>query len=93
MLPARPVAEWLVHLRSDGSLIELALDSLDAVETAQLAGQVAKRELDGQSALRLYRETEGNPLFVVEMARAGLGTRTAGTRKWGSLLRSSALHG
>ena len=74
LLPTRPVAEWLVHLRSDGSLIEVTLDSLDAVETAQLAGQVAKRELDGQSASRLYRETEGNPLFVVEMARAGLGT-------------------
>src|SRR5215212_3647091 len=74
LLPTRPVAEWLVQLRSDGSLIELALDSLDAVETAQLAGQVAKRQLDGESALRLYRETEGNPLFVVEMARAGLGT-------------------
>ena len=29
--------------------------------------------LDDQSALQLYRETEGNPLFVVEMASAGLG--------------------
>jgi DNA-binding SARP family transcriptional activator len=74
LVPTRPVAEWLVQLRSDGSLIELALDSLDAVETAQLAGQVAKGKLDGQSASRLYRETEGNPLFVVEMARAGLDT-------------------
>jgi predicted ATPase len=74
LVPTRPVTEWLVQLRSDGSLIELLLDPLDTVETAQLAGQVAKRELDGQSALRLYRETEGNPLFVVEMARAGLGT-------------------
>ena len=68
MVTAHPVAEWLVHLRSEGSVIELALDSLDAAETAQLAVQVTKRELDDESALRLYRETEGNPLFVVEMA-------------------------
>jgi DNA-binding SARP family transcriptional activator len=73
-VPSGPVAEWLVHLRSDGSVIELGLDPLDAAQTAQLAVQVARRELDDQSALRLYRETEGNPLFVVEMASAGLGT-------------------
>jgi DNA-binding SARP family transcriptional activator len=67
-----PVADWLVHLRTEGSVSELALDPLDAAETAQLAGQVLKDDLDDQSALRLYRETEGNPLFVVEMASAGL---------------------
>ena len=74
LLLGPPLAEWLVQLRSDGSLIELGLNSLDAAETTQLAVQVAKRELDDQSALRLYRETDGNPLFVVEMASAGLGT-------------------
>lgn len=67
-----PVADWLVRLRSEGSVNELALASLDAAETAQLAEQVIKDDLDEQSALRLYRETEGNPLFVVEMASAGL---------------------
>jgi tetratricopeptide (TPR) repeat protein len=72
LVPGRPVSEWLVQLRSDGSLIELTLNPLDAAETAQLAEQVSERELDDQSALQLYRETEGNPLFVVEMARAGL---------------------
>ena len=67
-----PVAEWLIHLGSEGRVIELALDSLDAAETAQLAAQVTKTELDDESALRLYHETEGIPLFVVEMANAGL---------------------
>ena len=78
LLPGRPVAEWLGQLRSDGSLIELALNSLDAAETTQLAVQVTKHEVDDQSAARLYRETEGNPLFVVEMASAGLGTGQPG---------------
>ena len=76
LAPAHPATEWLVHLRSEGSVTELALGSLDAVETGHLAGQVTKRELDDQSALRLYRETEGNPLFVVELASAGLSTET-----------------
>jgi predicted ATPase len=72
LVSTHPVADWLVHLRSEGSVSELALDPLDAAETAQLAVQVVKDDLDDQSALRLYRETEGNPLFVVEMASAGL---------------------
>ena len=72
LVRAHPVAEWLVHLRSEGGVAELALDSLDATETAQLAAQITKDELDEQSVLRLYHETEGNPLFVIEMASAGL---------------------
>ena len=72
LVSAYPVAEWLMHLRSEGSVLELRLDSLDAAETAQLAVQITRDDLDEQSALRLYRETEGNPLFVVEMASAGL---------------------
>ena len=72
LVSTHPVSDWLVRLRSEGSVNELALDSLDAAETAQLAEQVIKDDLDDQSALRLYRETEGNPLFVVEMASAGL---------------------
>jgi DNA-binding SARP family transcriptional activator len=75
VLATHPVAQWLFHLRSEGQLTELALDSLDTAETAQLAAQVTKRELNDQSALRLYQETEGNPLFVVEMASAGLSER------------------
>jgi DNA-binding SARP family transcriptional activator len=72
VVPPHPVADWLVQLRSEGRVIELALDALDAAETAQLAAQVTKDDLDDQSALSLHRETEGNPLFVVEMASAGL---------------------
>ena len=80
-----------MHLRSEGSVIELALDSLDAAETAQLAAQVIKDDLDDQSALRLYRETEGNPLFVVEMASAGLSRRSNGTRERGLLMSPARL--
>jgi predicted ATPase len=69
-------------------VIELALVSLDAAETAQLAAQVTKRGLDNESELRLYRETEGNPLFVMEMASAGLST--ADNEQWAAVPRFSA---
>ena len=73
-----PLRGLLLHLRAGRiPVAEIALEPLDAAETASLAGHVARRELDELAALRLFRETEGNPLFVVEMARAGLGAATA----------------
>jgi predicted ATPase/DNA-binding SARP family transcriptional activator len=71
--PHHPLRALLVHLRSTVHVAELVLQPLDAAETAQLATHVAGRELDEASAMRLYRETEGNPLFVVETVRAGVG--------------------
>ena len=69
-----PLRGLLLHLRGGRiPVTELALDALDAAETARLAAHIGRRELDSSAALRLFRETEGNPLFVVEMARAGLG--------------------
>lgn len=69
-----PLRGLLLHLRAGRiPVTEIALEALDAAETATLAGHVARRELDELAALRLFSQTEGNPLFVVEMARAGLG--------------------
>ena len=60
-------------LRSASQLAEVALEPLDAAETAELAAQVGDRVFDVDAATRLYRETEGNPLFVVETVRAESG--------------------
>ncbi|HVP60321.1 MAG TPA: AAA family ATPase [Myxococcaceae bacterium] len=69
-----PLRGLLLHLRAGRvPVTEIALDPLDAAETAHLAAHIGRRELDQNAALRLFHETEGNPLFVVEMARAGLG--------------------
>ena len=73
LVPSHRLAPWLLRLRSEGSATDLALEPLGVAETAQLASQVIRRELDDRSASQLYAETDGNPLFVVEMARAGLG--------------------
>ncbi|MDB5076318.1 MAG: repeat:Bacterial transcriptional activator domain:Tetratricopeptide 4, partial [Chloroflexi bacterium] len=73
-LPAdHPLRTFLLHLGNTVGLLEISLQPLDAAETARLAAQVVGRELHLDVVLRLYRQTEGNPLFVVETVRAGLG--------------------
>jgi predicted ATPase len=62
---------------------EIALQPLDAAETANLAAQVAAQRLDIESVMRLYHETEGNPLFIVEMMRAGFGLNEAADNRSG----------
>ncbi|MGZ6141161.1 MAG: ATP-binding protein, partial [Myxococcaceae bacterium] len=81
-LPAtHPLRTMLLHLRSGRvPMTEIALEPLDAAETARLAAHFERRVLDEIAALRLFRETQGNPLFVVEMARAGLGSPPASKR-------------
>src|SRR6266702_724690 len=68
-----PLRTLLLHLRTAMRVTELTLQPLDAAETAKLASQVAKRELDRGLVMHLFQETEGYPLFVVEMVRADLG--------------------
>ncbi|HSD29307.1 MAG TPA: BTAD domain-containing putative transcriptional regulator, partial [Vicinamibacteria bacterium] len=70
---AHPLPALLRHLRSASTLTEIVLEPLDAAETAELATQVGSRVFDADAATRLYRETEGNPLFVVETVRGESG--------------------
>lgn len=65
-----PLLTLLMNLRQDGNLLELELGPLDAAETAALAAQVAGYELDAKQSASIYVETEGYPLFIVEMMRA-----------------------
>src|SRR5881275_571541 len=71
--PSHPLRTFLLHLRSSTRVTDIALQPLDAAETAKLASQVAKRELDLDEGLHMFHETGGYPLFVVEMVRADLG--------------------
>jgi predicted ATPase len=59
-------------LRQDDQLTEIELAPLDKRGTETLAENVAGRELPPGLINCLYRETEGNPLFVVETVRGGL---------------------
>ena len=74
---SHPVLELRLRLNEASMLTGIALEPLSAAETATLASQVANRPFDAETTTRLYRETEGNPLFVVEAIRADGGRALA----------------
>lgn len=65
----RPLSALLTALRASRQLTEVDLARLNEAEVATLARHVTGRELDADEKAKLYRETEGNPLFVVETLR------------------------
>jgi DNA-binding SARP family transcriptional activator/tetratricopeptide (TPR) repeat protein len=69
-----PLVDLAHQLRGEGKLDSIELAPLDAAEAARLASQVAERQLNEAEAIFLYYQTEGNPLFVVETMRAGMGS-------------------
>jgi predicted ATPase len=72
-LPAQnALRPLLLDLRATTGAPEIALSPLDAAETAALASRLIDSDLETDTAMRIYRETEGNPLFIVERMRAGL---------------------
>ena len=73
--PGHLVSTFLLDLGRGGQVTQIDLGPLDATQTAALAGQLTGRMLDPMIAAYLYHETEGNPLFVVETARAGILTQ------------------
>jgi DNA-binding SARP family transcriptional activator len=66
-----PLAAWQTQLTHAGRLDEITLGPLNPEATLTLAGHVAGQPLDPALAAALYPGTEGNPLFIVEMVRAG----------------------
>jgi len=78
--PDHPLASFLRQLQTEDKVAIIELSPLDAAEAANLASQVQKHDLDVPAVMRLYRETEGYPFFVVETIRAEMaGARTSET--------------
>ncbi len=57
-------------LERTGQVAELTLGPLSPSDTAALAANVSGHALSNTDARRLYQDTEGNPLFIVEFVRA-----------------------
>ena len=74
LAPDHPLPVLLESLRCSEELTEIELGPLNEAETLSLAEGVAGRKLDPALAAPLYQGSEGNPLFVVQMAQAGLST-------------------
>ena len=69
--PEHPLVAFLAALQRDGLVTEMPLGPLTTTEVTSLAEHLLNQQLDAATRASLYHETEGNPLFVVEMARAG----------------------
>ena len=74
-----PFTRLFGALRQSEQAVEIPLAPLDAAETSELALQLSAR-LDPSDLGELYRATKGNPLFVVESLRAGLGNAAGSQR-------------
>jgi len=62
---------WLSDLRRSHQLTEIELGALTEAETLTLAAQLTNAARVSQIGDALWRGSEGNPLFIVEMARSG----------------------
>ena len=74
--PDHPLSLLVRQLQTEDRVTVIELSPLDAAETARLANQVQGYDLDDRANIYLFRETEGNPLFVVETVRAGMDRTT-----------------
>ncbi len=72
---ANPLMVLLRELRRDDLVSEIVLPRLNSEQSAVLAAGVSSQILDRISLDHIYRESEGNPLFVIESVRAGLTSR------------------
>ena len=71
--PHHPLVGLVDALGHDRAVTTVPLDRLDEATTATLAARLrAEDTIDAKLAARLWRETEGNPLFVIEALRAGI---------------------
>lgn len=85
-----PATAWLLQLEAQGRLESLPLGPLSESETAVLAHTVAGEPLAESQARELYRQTRGNPLFVVEYVRAGEASSDAEAASSGAASRPAS---
>jgi DNA-binding SARP family transcriptional activator/predicted ATPase len=69
----QPLTALLQSLRRAGRLTEIFLRPLGEADATFLARKVTGQQPESNLIRQLVQETEGNPLFVVELARASLG--------------------
>jgi predicted ATPase len=79
--PDHPLQTLRWQLGYSEAIREIELGRLNVQETARLAASLLSQPLPVQSTTQLYNETEGNPLFVVELVRAGLARPTVNPQR------------
>ncbi len=71
-----PLNLLLQTLSFENGVAEINLSSLDEKATEKLASNVVGEELTRELSLSLFHHSEGNPLFIIEMLRAGIPVNT-----------------
>jgi DNA-binding SARP family transcriptional activator len=71
LTPANRANQMRILLRTRGSFQEIELKSLKKEEVRELVADLTGNNFQEEILDRLYIESEGNPLFVVEMLRSG----------------------
>jgi DNA-binding SARP family transcriptional activator len=69
--PTHPLNALMAGLHALERFTEIEVGRLTRDETVMLAEQLADDHIGEEAAERLFSESEGNPLFVVETVRAG----------------------
>ncbi len=69
--PQHPLNDLLTGLHALDRCTEIQLERLTRAETVALVERITERPVAEPDIDRLYAETEGSPLFVVEALRAG----------------------
>ena len=64
-----PLLLTLGELGSLGRILRVRLDGLDAGDTGQLAAETAGLEISESISQAIFNQTDGNPLFVSEVAK------------------------
>lgn len=73
-----PLTALVNGLHRIDAVTEINLERLDAATTAELAASLSDAAVSDDALEQVWRETDGNPLFVIETARAGLGSGRSG---------------
>jgi len=75
-LSANPaLLSLILDKRSSGELREVELGPLSAEQTSALLDDLVPTPIAPELSALLYRETDGHPLFIVELVRGGLASR------------------
>lgn len=66
----RPAQSLITAFSNSGRLTRIHLNALDPQSTTALGAHVAGRPLEETEEAGLFKESEGNPLFIIELLRA-----------------------
>jgi DNA-binding SARP family transcriptional activator/tetratricopeptide (TPR) repeat protein len=72
LAPESPASALIESLRQTAQYTEISIERFRENETRMLAEQISQNKLTEESAAAIQKQTEGLPLFIIELTRSGL---------------------